>query len=143
MVSCCGSVVEHSLGKGEVESSILSSSTISPFLIISVVSRKIKIKEESREMPTRNVNLTEYHDTFVAQLLESGRFRNASEVIRAGLRLLESQDREEQAKVEALRTAFKEGQDAYGRGAFVVMESDEDIGRYFDRVDEEIDRAVL
>ena len=140
-MSCCGSVVEHSLGKGEVESSILSSSTISPFLIISVVSRKIKIKEESREMPTRNVNLTEYHDTFVAQLLESGRFRNASEVIRAGLRLLESQDREEQAKIEALRTAFKEGQDAYERGEFVVMKNDEEIDRYFDRVDEEIDRA--
>ena len=92
-------------------------------------------------MPTRNVNLTEYHDTFVTQLLESGRFRNASEVIRAGLRLLESQDREEQAKIEALRTAFKEGQDAYERGEFVVMESDEEIDRYFDRVDEEIERA--
>ena len=92
-------------------------------------------------MPTHNINLTEYHDTFVAQLLESGRFRNASEVIRAGLRLLESQDREEQTKIEALRTAFKEGQDAYERGEFVVMENDEEIDRYFDRVDEEIDRA--
>ena len=62
-------------------------------------------------------------------------------MIRAGLRLRESQDREEQAKIEALRTAFKEGQDAYERGEFVVMESDEEIDRYFDRVDEEIDRA--
>ena len=92
-------------------------------------------------MPTRNVNLTDHYDAFVAQLLESGRFRNASEVVRAALRLLETHNREEQAKIEALRDAFKEGQDAYERGEFVAMDSDAEIDRFFDNMDSEIERA--
>ncbi|MEQ8708941.1 MAG: type II toxin-antitoxin system ParD family antitoxin [Rhodospirillales bacterium] len=92
-------------------------------------------------MPTRNVNLTDYYDNFVAQLLESGRFRNASEVVRAALRLLENQNLEEQAKIEALRNAFKEGHESYARGDYVVMKSEADIDRFFDEMDAEIDRA--
>tara|TARA_R110002110_G_scaffold64680_30_gene178887 strand:- start:1262 stop:1543 length:282 start_codon:yes stop_codon:yes gene_type:complete len=92
-------------------------------------------------MPTRNVNLTDYYDSFVAQLLESGRFRNASEVVRAALRLLENQNLEEQAKIEALRNAFKEGQESYARGDYVAMKSEADIDRFFDEMDAEIDRA--
>ena len=92
-------------------------------------------------MPTRNVNLTEYYDAFVADLLASGRFRNASEVVRAGLRLLETQNREEQAKIEALRDAFKEGRESYERGDFATMESNADIDRFFDEIDAEIERA--
>jgi len=55
-------------------------------------------------MPTRNVNLTEYYDQFVEALVTSGRFSNASEVMRAGLRLLEQQAREDEEKMAALRT---------------------------------------
>jgi antitoxin ParD1/3/4 len=39
-------------------------------------------------MPTRNVNLTQELDRFVLARVESGRFGNASEVVRAGLRTL-------------------------------------------------------
>ena len=92
-------------------------------------------------MPTRNINLTDHYDTLVSQLLDSGRFRNASEVIRAGLRLLEYHDREEEAKIEALRDAFKEGQDAYERGDFVAMNSEAEIDQFFDAMDAEIELA--
>ena len=37
-------------------------------------------------MPTRNVNLTEELDRFVLAKVESGRYENASEVVRAALR---------------------------------------------------------
>jgi hypothetical protein len=39
-------------------------------------------------MPTRNVNLTDELDSFVLAKVESGRYENASEVVRAALRTL-------------------------------------------------------
>jgi len=79
-------------------------------------------------MPTRNVNLTPELDRFVATKVKSGRYENASEVVRAGLRTLKRQEkekkrqengREEQdhaAKLTALRSAIDDG-DASGVAA--------------------------
>jgi antitoxin ParD1/3/4 len=64
-------------------------------------------------MPTRNVNLTEELDRFVATKVKSGRYENASEVVRAGLRTLDREEREYEAKLEALRIAIDKG-DASG-----------------------------
>jgi antitoxin ParD1/3/4 len=64
-------------------------------------------------MPTRNVNLTDELDRFVLAKVESGRYENASEVIRAALRTLERDEREYEAKLAALRAAIDEG-DASG-----------------------------
>jgi len=60
-------------------------------------------------MPTRNVNLTRELDSFVLARVESGRFENASEVVRAALRTLEREERVFEAKLEALRAAIDEG----------------------------------
>ncbi len=64
-------------------------------------------------MPTRNVNLTDDLDRFVARKVKSGRYENASEVVRAGLRTLEREERQYEAKLAALRAAIDEG-DASG-----------------------------
>ncbi len=64
-------------------------------------------------MPTRNVNLTNELDRFVATKIKSGRYDNASEVVRAALRTLEREEREYEARLAALRTAIDEG-DASG-----------------------------
>jgi antitoxin ParD1/3/4 len=64
-------------------------------------------------MPTRNVNLTPELDRFVEEKLESGRYENASEVVRAALRTLEREEREYEVKLAALRAAIDEG-DASG-----------------------------
>ncbi len=64
-------------------------------------------------MPTRNVNLTAELDSFVLAKVESGRYENASEVVRAALRTLEREERQYEAKLAALRTAIDEG-DASG-----------------------------
>jgi antitoxin ParD1/3/4 len=61
-------------------------------------------------MPTRNVNLTDELDRFVATNVESGRYENASEVVRAGLRALDEREQERQAKLAALRAALEEGE---------------------------------
>lgn len=52
-----------------------------------------------------SISLGNYFDRFVQSRLTTGRFKNASEVIRAGLRLLE----EEENKIIALRNAIQEG----------------------------------
>ena len=60
-------------------------------------------------MPTRNVNLTEELDQFVLAKVESGRYENASEVVRAALRTLEREEQEYEAKLATLRTAIDDG----------------------------------
>ena len=64
-------------------------------------------------MPTRNVNLTPELDSFILERVESGRFENASEVVRSALRTLEREERVFEAKLVALRAAIDEG-DASG-----------------------------
>lgn len=55
-----------------------------------------------------SVSLGSYFDDFVQNSISAGRYKNASEVIRAGLRLLE----EEENKAIALRGAINEGIDS-------------------------------
>ena len=64
---------------------------------------------------TRNarVDLTPELDSFVLARVESGRFENASEVVRAALRTLEREERLYETKLEALRAAIDDG-DASG-----------------------------
>ena len=65
--------------------------------------------EKAAAMPTRNVNLTDELDRFVAKKVKTGRYENASEVVRAGLRTLEREEQQYEAKLIALRTAVDEG----------------------------------
>jgi len=52
-----------------------------------------------------SVSLGEYFENFVDGRISEGRFKNASEVIRAGLRMLE----EEENKITALKKAISDG----------------------------------
>jgi antitoxin ParD1/3/4 len=61
-------------------------------------------------MPTRNVNLTDELDRFILEKVETGRYENASEVVRAALRSLERDEREYEEKLAALRAAIAEGE---------------------------------
>jgi antitoxin ParD1/3/4 len=61
-------------------------------------------------MPTRNINLTPQLDKFVDSRIRSGKYANASEVLRAGLRALEQSEGEDQARLEALRAALEAGE---------------------------------
>ena len=67
-------------------------------------------------MPTRSVKLTPELDRFVATKIKSGRYEDASEVVRAGLRKLECEEQEQAAKSAALRRAIDDG-DASGVAA--------------------------
>lgn len=52
-----------------------------------------------------SITLGSYFDQFIQGVLKEGRYKNASEVVRAGLRLLE----EEEQKIIALRNAINDG----------------------------------
>lgn len=60
-------------------------------------------------MPTRNVVLTDPQARFVEQLVTSGRYQNASEVLREGLRMVQQRERSYAARLEALRDAVAVG----------------------------------
>ena len=55
-----------------------------------------------------SVSLGNYFEDFVDNKVSQGRYKNASEVIRAGLRLLE----EEENKMQILKNAIQEGIDS-------------------------------
>ena len=59
-------------------------------------------------MKNTSISLGGYFDQFVSSQVTVGRYKNVSEVIRAGLRLLE----DEENKVIALRNAIQEGIDS-------------------------------
>jgi len=93
-------------------------------------------------VPTRNVNLTEHLDRFIEAGISSGRFSNASEVVREGLRLLEQREQEDQAKLEWLRAAAKEGFDQLDRGEGTEFESMDEFDAYVDQIGEEVSAEV-
>lgn len=88
--------------------------------------------EGAPPIPTRNVNLTAELDRFVSETIASGRYENASEVIRAGLRALEEREQLHQAKLAALRGALEEGEKSG------IAEGD-----VFQRVRAQLGRAAL
>lgn len=73
----------------------------------------------------RSFVIGDRYEHFIDAQLASGRFNNASEVVRAGLRLLE--DRE--AELAELRALIAEGDAQLERGEGVVIHSIEEYGR--------------
>ncbi len=59
-------------------------------------------------MKNTSISLGDYFDQFIQAQVSAGRYKNVSEVIRAGLRLLEN----EESKVIALKNAIQEGADS-------------------------------
>ncbi len=61
-------------------------------------------------MATTSIDLGEHFTGFLSQLKESGRYRNVSEAVRAGLRLLEQEEAENKTKLEWLRQELIAGE---------------------------------
>lgn len=81
-------------------------------------------------MVTRNVVLTEQQSAFVDGLVNSGRFQNASEALRAGLRLLER----DEAIWEQAKAGVLEGLEQVRRRQFAEGTGEEVMQRVVDRV---------
>ena len=93
-------------------------------------------------MGTKNVVLTDHQERLVERLVSSGRYQNASEVLREGLRLVESREAEEKARLKALRDAARDGIDDVDAGRFREFQSGSDLRAHLDSlVAETLDRA--
>jgi len=69
---------------------------------------------------TLNVNLTPKLEEMVRQKVADGLYNNASEVIREALRLMETRDAHDAAKLEALRRDIREGLESGDAGELDV-----------------------
>ena len=79
-------------------------------------------------MTTRNVVLTEAQSSLVDSLVATGRYQNASEALRAGLRLLEREENE----IRALRNQLTSGLAQARAGDFAQGSGEDAIRRAFD-----------
>jgi antitoxin ParD1/3/4 len=81
-------------------------------------------------MATRNVVLTDPQSDLVDRLVASGRYQNASEALRAGLRLLER----EESELSALRDQLSTGLDDARRADLAEGSGEDSIRRAFSGV---------
>ncbi len=79
-------------------------------------------------MPTQNVNLPPHFKQFVDANVRDGRFANVSEVVRAGLRLLEHEQTLRELKIQRLREAARTGLDDVAAGRFTDLPASEISG---------------
>ncbi|WP_339804136.1 type II toxin-antitoxin system ParD family antitoxin [uncultured Marinobacter sp.] len=76
-------------------------------------------------MATRNVVLTDHQTQVIESLVASGRYQNASEVVRAGLRMIEEAEAVYEDKLQALREAVNVGLKDVEEGRTMTFTSDE------------------
>lgn len=81
-------------------------------------------------MPSRNVVLTDHQEKLTETLVDSGRFRDASEVLDEGLRLVEQGAADEATKLEGLKEAAQIGFSALDRGAFKEFDNIDQLQDY-------------
>jgi len=85
-------------------------------------------------MPTRNVVLTDHQAQLVEKLVSTGRYQNASEVLREGLRLIEDREAEDRARLHALREAARVGIGDIDAGRYRSFESPAALSRHLSAI---------
>ena len=81
-------------------------------------------------MPTHKVVLTAHQTDFVEELVASGRYQTASEVLGEGLRLIEKRETENALRLTALRKAAHSGIDDFEVGNFLSFASQDALDRH-------------
>lgn len=78
-------------------------------------------------MATQTLHLTDEQAEVICQLLADGGYDDASQVVDDALRLLKALQEEQEAEREWLRSEVQKGVDAFKRGEFIELDSEEAI----------------
>ncbi|MGF6919802.1 type II toxin-antitoxin system ParD family antitoxin [Paraburkholderia sp. 40] len=92
------------------------------------------VQKDPLDMPTRNVVVTDHEDSPVDRPAKSGRYQNAGEVVREGLRSVEREDAEGGARIEALRDAAQAGMADVKARRIQSVDSAEELYQHFGTV---------
>ncbi len=78
-----------------------------------------------------NFSLTPSLEQFVRDRASSGDYNNASEVVRDAIRLLKRAEERRALKMERLRAAIRDGDEALARGDVTEVNSDRELDEFF------------
>jgi antitoxin ParD1/3/4 len=92
-------------------------------------------------MPARNVEVTDRQDKMIEMLVQSGRYQDADEVVRDGLRMVEAREAEQAARLKALRSAVQGGLEDLAEGRSLDFDSIEDLQAHLAALVEEVVEA--
>jgi antitoxin ParD1/3/4 len=93
-------------------------------------------------VPTRNVVLTQHQQELIELLVESGRYQNASEVLREGVRLVEQREVADAAKLKALQAAAQKGWDDIESGRYVDLHGTDELRAHLRGLGQEAGRRA-
>ncbi len=85
-------------------------------------------------MTTQQLKLSEHDADFVRRCVLEGRYKDANDVVEAGLRLLEEREEEERIQLERLRLEVKKGMDDLEAGRCLEIKGHEEMSLVFDEV---------
>lgn len=85
-------------------------------------------------MADRSIRLSSREAFFVRERIERGSYKNANEVVSAGLRLLEEREAEEERKLERLRIEVQKGMDDLAAGRYVEITSEGELDEFFEGI---------
>jgi antitoxin ParD1/3/4 len=85
-------------------------------------------------MATKNISLTEHYSDLVDSLVNSGKYKNASEVVREGLRLLEQRTAEDDRRLELLKHLAEEGFRQLDQGEGVRLRTENQIDAHISKL---------
>ena len=88
-------------------------------------------------MPTLKVDLTVHQEEWIGNLVASGRYRDAGEVMRAGIRLLERQAAEDEARLQALHEVADVGIADIEAGRFRTFDAPESLRGHLSQLAED------
>lgn len=87
-------------------------------------------------MSTQHLELSEHDSEFVRRCVLDGRYKDANEVVEAGLRLLAERE-EERLQLDRLRAEVQKGMDDLEAGRYTEVNSPEELQTHFDKLKQE------